>query len=589
MKGRISTSLIPKADNVIEHRYEDGDTWDIIKVILEGDKKLGNHLQEFASQFEKSYSGLYDIWYWVRNNIKYVADKKIFDKKSGNWIQHEKVKDPRVTWQDGYGDCKSISLFIASLLRGLGVKYRYRFASYYDATDKSRSHDKAPTHVYVVATLNDRDVILDAVHNKFDEEVDYHKKWERMQTRISYLHGPSNGTKAGSYNVVKSRPTRAQRIADAPRQSITLPTLQIGNKTEGELTLELLERQIRILMAHYGDSDDILQKALNIIYQSKLGHFHYNYTLPTGYVDPRLNDLIRQIQKASKNTRISGTPYHIGDLEYKRPPSYPQNCDEMRNSAEYKSLVKERNQLFLTQHGDGFKNKGRSLTSEESKRLKEIIKWFSDFDKDFNNCGLTKQFGDVLTKYIDKSAHHMLYEFEKDPNSKPNTVGTKTVLHKVGISAMSDLAYIDRNNVHIMAENGIMTTNSTIKNISDITPEATIQYTKEALSINDPAARLGDPLITTGVIIAIIGLFGKAIDAAAQHQQKMNDESRINFQSRVNGYGTAGYSPDPLDWDSGEATGGGNSKDKQSSLTKYLPYALLGGAALLFIPSMLKK
>jgi hypothetical protein len=557
----IDTNVIPIPDGVHEVKHRDGDTWDIVKVIFDADTKLGKYMCEFANQFESSYAGLYDLWSWVHKNIKYVPDKP----------GHEKVKDPRVTWSDGNGDCKSFSLFIASVLRCLGIRYKYRFASYDGAKD--------PTHVYVIASIDKKEIILDAVHDKFDDEAGYSKKWDKMQTRISYLHG----LQTPAVRTTKAIPTRFQRIADAPKQIAPKININLKNLSEGQLTLELLDDQIRILIAHYGDPDGILQKARNIIFQAKRGHFHYNNTLPTGYIDPRLNDLIRQIKQAATKTRISGTPYHIGDQEYKRPAAYPKNCNDMKQTAEYKELYAEYSYLMKIPFGNGgtFNNNGRSRDFYENKRYGELYKYFKAFQDDLNSCTLSQEFANLLTNRIDKSAHHMLYEFVTNPNNQPNAVGTKTILHKVGISAMSELAYIDRNNVRIMAENGIMRTNSGIKDINDITPAATLDILKDAHLYDSPAARIGVfPLaLVTGIILAI----GGAITAAAQLQQAMNERKRIEFSSKVNGFGTPTYSPDPLDWESKNDT-----TSVFGSVSKVLPYALLGGAALLIIPPLLK-
>lgn len=560
MSATIDVQVIPKPDGVHEVRHRDGNTWDIIKVILDADAKLGKYMCEFANQFEPSYAGLYDLWFWVHDNIKYVPDKP----------GHEKVKDPRVTWSDGNGDCKSFSLFIASVLRCLGIRYKYRFASYDGAKD--------PTHVYVIAFIDKKEIILDAVHDKFDEEAEYSKKWDKMQTKISYLHG----LQAPAVRTSKAVPTRFQRIADAPRQTAPKQIINLKSLTGGQLTLELLDDQLRILSAHYGDPDGILQQARNLIFQAKKGHFHYNNTLPTGYVDPRLNDLLKQIKQASSNTRINGTPYHIGDQEYKRPAAYPKNCDDMKQTKEYKDLYSEYYYLSMIPYsgGSGIFSKGRDRDYYENKRYNELTKYFIAFNQDLDSCHLSQQFGDLLNQHIDKSAHHMLYEFVTDPNSKPNSVGTKSILHKNGISTLGELAYIDRNNIRIMAENGIMRTNSGA-NLKEITTATTIDILQQAHTVDDKRARIG--IFGIDDIVAIVGLIISAISAAAAMQQRMNESKKLEFTSKVNGFGTSTYSPDPLDW-TGSSSGG-----LMDAISQFVPYALLGGAALFVIPSLMKN
>lgn len=151
----IASRTILTPDGKADVMYRVGDTEDIIKVILEADSKAAKDTAAFASSFAPSYAGLRKLWNFVHDNIKYIEDKP----------GHERIKSPAVTWQDRYGDCKSMSVFIGSVLNNLGIPYNYRFVGYKKGNDVS--------HVYVVAYLGNREVILDAVHHRFDEEVSY--------------------------------------------------------------------------------------------------------------------------------------------------------------------------------------------------------------------------------------------------------------------------------------------------------------------------------------------------------------------------------------------------------------------------------
>lgn len=141
-------------------RYSDGETGDIIETILWMDA----HSEKWvvAENVEclrgaTDYDTLRNVWKFVRRNLRYQADRP----------GHERVKSPGALYTSRTGDCKSFSIAEGALLRVLGVPYKYRFAAY------------APgdfTHVYVVAYLDGQEVILDAVHEVFDEEVRYQKK-----------------------------------------------------------------------------------------------------------------------------------------------------------------------------------------------------------------------------------------------------------------------------------------------------------------------------------------------------------------------------------------------------------------------------
>ncbi|MBK6860996.1 MAG: transglutaminase domain-containing protein [Saprospiraceae bacterium] len=553
----IDTRVIPKPTGIKRTMYEDGDTWDIIKVILLADTKLGNFMCEFASQFEKSYAGLYEIWHFVHKNIRYVADRPGL----------EKVKDPRQTWKDGYGDCKSFSLFLASILRCLKIKYKYRFVSY--------GRNAEPTHVYVVATINNQEVILDSVHDKFDEEVDYSKKWDRM-TKIVYIQGlPMIATR-------KAIPSVRQRIADGPRQQAAKRELIPAGLTEGALTLELLWDHINILKAYYGDSDGLLQQAQNIIFRARRGHFHYDNTLPTGYIDPRLNDLIKQIQRAAQNTRISGTNHRIGTLEYTRPKSYPKNCNEIY-TPEIKRLQNELFQLHQKEL-----QKGGGLKGEEYKRYLELNKYIADVKNDFNECQLANEFAELLAKRIDGSAHHVLYEFIEDANSQPNVVSTKSTLHKIAISNLAQLSHVDRANVNLMVKNGIMRTNTGLKlpNGIGIFPADAIAVLKAAGAQGYNGPGIHEPIsITVAAVTKLVIALISAISAFSAFMQAMNQQKKIQFQSSLAGIATPEFSADPNDW----LLNGSGSGNDSSSITQYLPWVLGGAAALIFLPDLINS
>lgn len=149
-------TILPSEDNAqVMHR--NGDTEDIISVILKADPLNGEFTKQFAPHLKGSsdYDSCKRLWQFVRTNIEYQKDK----------AGHEVIKSPGKTWEDRYGDCKSMSNFIASCLKNLGIPYRYRFTSY----DK----DKEIGHVYVIAFLGSRIVILDAVHHSFNAEVPF--------------------------------------------------------------------------------------------------------------------------------------------------------------------------------------------------------------------------------------------------------------------------------------------------------------------------------------------------------------------------------------------------------------------------------
>lgn len=155
------TAIIIPSKQRTETRYRNGSTADIMRVIADADRQADAHIDPDGVQClvgRNDYETARNVWTFVKRNVRYRADRPGL----------EVVKSPRALITSGVGDCKSFSITEAAILRALGFRnIRYRFASY------------APgdfTHVYVVARIGGRDVVMDAVHTKFDDEVPYYRK-----------------------------------------------------------------------------------------------------------------------------------------------------------------------------------------------------------------------------------------------------------------------------------------------------------------------------------------------------------------------------------------------------------------------------
>jgi hypothetical protein len=97
-----------------------------------------------------------NIWNFLKDNIRYVEDS----------IYFQDIKLPNRLIKERKGDCKSYSMFTASILECLGIPYKFAYTSYTDS--------KVPQHVYV---QTDSGIIIDAVWNKFDDEKVYTYKY----------------------------------------------------------------------------------------------------------------------------------------------------------------------------------------------------------------------------------------------------------------------------------------------------------------------------------------------------------------------------------------------------------------------------
>ncbi|MBK9718270.1 MAG: hypothetical protein IPO85_12320 [Saprospiraceae bacterium] len=236
--------LIPRPDMIDDTIHENGTTIDIIQTILMADgfksHMAARELKELSQQLigENDYHTLMNVWEFVHHNIK----------------------------------------MIGSILRNYkNIGFSYRFVGY-----DRKLNDY--THVYVIAHLKNRPVIMDSVHTRFDEEVPFVLVKDYKMTQISHLHGIAPNYNRGA------RPSHAERVADAPRKAIRVSDIKnIPRLTEGQLSLKLLGQSLEIDKAYYGMSKDIAE-AEALIYRA----LNSGSGSITGYVDTELGKQIAE-------------------------------------------------------------------------------------------------------------------------------------------------------------------------------------------------------------------------------------------------------------------------------------------------------
>lgn len=150
----------------------------VIEVMLCADKTAKEHTERIARRFIGSddVDTFRKIYQYLRHSINYVSDVSITPKD-------QFVKSPTRLMKDGYGDCKSYSIFAASILKNLGYKYKYRFIV------QAGSDGITSAHVYVVAKTSDgRSIVIDGVHPVFNKEENYIYKKD-FDMNVHYVAG----------------------------------------------------------------------------------------------------------------------------------------------------------------------------------------------------------------------------------------------------------------------------------------------------------------------------------------------------------------------------------------------------------------
>lgn len=158
---------VPQPSFEVSTEFKSGDTDDIISVVLKVDKeaKQAATTRKLAKllETEDEYETCRRIYDNVKHNVKYVEDV----------TGHEIIKMPNALLYFKKGDCKSFSVLITDLLRGVHggkIKVEYWFIS-------QDYFDKTPKHVYPVCILSDgTEVVMDAVYHSFDKECTYWHK-----------------------------------------------------------------------------------------------------------------------------------------------------------------------------------------------------------------------------------------------------------------------------------------------------------------------------------------------------------------------------------------------------------------------------
>jgi hypothetical protein len=250
--NNIADRTILPAKNGKLQKFRDGDTFDIIQVILETSHIARQDTAQFARYLIGSHlmETLRNDYDFVLNNIEYKVDEPGF----------QYIKTPARAWADKIADCKSFSIFLGSLLENQGIPYMFRFVSF-------RKDDPTKTHVYVVVPWKGQNsVIMDIVTKKFNYEKPYQFKEDKM-TKIYQMSG------------IGAAPAKPMEI------SINLGNKDIKDMTDGEMTawiardrlitekniVEQIQGIGSLTSEKYQDSIDMINDTLGAIHAYSIG------------------------------------------------------------------------------------------------------------------------------------------------------------------------------------------------------------------------------------------------------------------------------------------------------------------------------
>lgn len=152
-------------DNVYKSKADNKDIRDLLeKLVPEATKQMKDFAPKFRGKTQTETC--HNIFNYIKNNFVYVADQ-----------EEQIIKLPSALLRKKVGDCKSYSLFTASILANLGIPYNFVYASYND--------NPIPHHVYVETENGCK---IDVVYGKFNQEKKAKYKYKKNMN-VRYMAG----------------------------------------------------------------------------------------------------------------------------------------------------------------------------------------------------------------------------------------------------------------------------------------------------------------------------------------------------------------------------------------------------------------
>jgi hypothetical protein len=154
-------------DSVYKSKADNKDIRDLLEKLV---PKAKAQMVEFSKRFKGATDEqtCRNIFNYLMNHFTYLADG-----------EEQIIKLPSALLKKKIGDCKSYSLFTASVLENLGIPYTIVYTSY--------NANPIPQHVYIITQ---KGCIIDAVYGKFNQEKPPTFKYKKNMN-VRYMAGIS--------------------------------------------------------------------------------------------------------------------------------------------------------------------------------------------------------------------------------------------------------------------------------------------------------------------------------------------------------------------------------------------------------------
>lgn len=192
-------------DNVYKSKADNKDIRDLLeKLVPEATKQMKDFAIKFRGRTETETC--HNIFNYIKNNFVYVADQ-----------DEQIIKLPSALLRKKVGDCKSYSLFTASILSNLGIPYHFVYASYND--------NPIPHHVYVETENGCK---IDVVYGKFNQEKKAKYKYKKNMN-VRYMAGLGD---CGCHSCNDKGMGKIVIISKEKRQDIKEGVKKVASKVE---------------------------------------------------------------------------------------------------------------------------------------------------------------------------------------------------------------------------------------------------------------------------------------------------------------------------------------------------------------------
>ena len=214
-------------DAVYKSKADNKDIRDLLEKLV---PKAKAQMVEFSKRFkgQTDEQTCRNIFNYLTNHFTYVADG-----------EEQIIKMPSALLKKKVGDCKSYSLFTASILENLGIPYTITYTSY--------NSNPIPQHVYIVTK---KGCIIDAVYGKFNQEKTPTFKYKK-DMNVRYMAGIGSncgcggncGCNNGMGNIFTDAQAKLKQAANFAKEQAAAAQANIkakaANITQGAKTIGL--------------------------------------------------------------------------------------------------------------------------------------------------------------------------------------------------------------------------------------------------------------------------------------------------------------------------------------------------------------